>query len=209
MVRKTKQEASETVTILLDAAEREFRQNGVARTTLANVATAAGMTRGAIYWHFKDKNALFQAMCDRAFLPMQSLLNEIMAASDKDPLDALRQLSVHMLTQVAKNPRQRTVFTIMFHHCEKNDEMAFLANEMEKRGECLSKVEKILQEAVRHGQLPSDTDTSVSVHAMHSYLIGLLHEWLIEPTAYDLERHAEVMIKIFLAGLVANPPRKN
>lgn len=209
MVRKTKQEANETFALLLDAAEREFLQKGVAHTTLAHVATAAGMTRGAIYWHFKDKNALFQAMCDRAFLPMQSLLNEIMAASDKDPLDALRQLSVHMLTQSAKNPRQRIVFTIMFHHCEKNAEMAFLANEMEKRGECLSRIEKILQEAVMRGQLPSDMDTGISVHALHSYLIGLLHEWLIDPSAYDLERHGEAMIKIFLAGLVANPPRKN
>jgi TetR/AcrR family acrAB operon transcriptional repressor len=43
------------------------------------------MTRGAIYWHFKDKNALFQAMCDRAFLPMEALLNEISDAPQKIP----------------------------------------------------------------------------------------------------------------------------
>ena len=45
---------------------------GVTRTSLAEVATAAGMTRGAVYWHFKDKADLFRAMCDRATLPLEA-----------------------------------------------------------------------------------------------------------------------------------------
>lgn len=208
MARKTKEEAQETYTALLDAAEREFCEKGVTHTTLADVALAAGMTRGAIYWHFKDKSDLFQAMCDRAFLPMQSLLNEIAATPDKDPLDALRQMTTHMLMHVASNPRQRIVFDIIFHRCEKNDDMAFFVHEKERRGECLSRVEGILREAVAKGQLVSETDTLLAVHAIHSYLIGLIHEWLVDPAAYDLERHALAMMELFLAGLVARPPLK-
>ncbi len=208
MARKTKEEAQETYTALLDAAEREFCEKGVTHTTLTDVALAAGMTRGAIYWHFKDKSDLFQAMCDRAFLPMQSLLNEIAAAPDKNPLEALRQMSTHMLMHVASNPRQRIVFDIIFHRCEKNDDMAFFAHEQKRRGECLSRVEGILREAVAKGQLAAETDTLLAVHAMHSYLIGLIHEWLVDPQAYDLERHAAPMMELFLAGLVARPPLK-
>ena len=208
MVRKTKEEAQETYTALLDAAEQVFSEKGVTRTTLNEVACAAGMTRGAIYWHFKDKTALFQAMCDRAFLPMDALLNEIANAPDKDPIAALRQMMVHLLKQIATDKRQRKVFDIIFHRCEKTEEMAFFVLEQEKRAECLSQMEVILQLAVTHGVLPATTNTLIAMHAIHAYLIGLIHEWLVDTNAYDLEQHAEEMMDIFLAGLVARPPLK-
>jgi AcrR family transcriptional regulator len=65
-------EALATRERLLDAAQALFREHGVTRTSLAEVATAAGMTRGAVYWHFKDKADLFRAMCDRATLPLDA-----------------------------------------------------------------------------------------------------------------------------------------
>lgn len=206
MVRKTKEEAQETYSALLDAAEQVFSKKGVTRTTLNEVACAAGMTRGAIYWHFKDKTALFQAMCDRAFLPMDALLNEIASAPDIDPIAALRQMMVHLLKQIATDKRQRRVFDIIFHRCEKTDEMAFFAMEQEKRAECLTQMEAILQVAVSQARLPANTDTWICMQAIHSYLIGLIHEWLIDTAAYQLEQHAEDMVDMFLAGLVARPP---
>jgi TetR/AcrR family acrAB operon transcriptional repressor len=209
MVRKAKGESDATHAALLDAAEREFAEKGVAHTTLNDVACAAGLTRGAIYWHFKDKSALVQAMCDRVFLPMQALLNEIAAASAQDPLAALRQMMLHMLEQVSRNPRQRTVFDIMFHHCEKNPDMDFFNHEKEKRGECLAKIDAMVCQAVAQAQLPAQTDTALVVQAVNGYLIGLIYEWLIDPDAYDLGRHAGPLLDIFLAGLVARPPQKS
>lgn len=209
MVRKTKGESQVTYDALLDAAEQEFSSKGVTRTTLNDVACAAGVTRGAIYWHFKDKSALFQAMCDRVFLPMQALLHEVSTAPSIDPLAALRHLMLHMLLQVANDARQRTVFDIMFHRCEKNEEMTFLVHEREKRGECLARLELLLQQAVIQKILPATTDTAVAVQALNAYLIGLIYEWLVDPSAYELSRHAGTMIDIFLAGLVARPPLKS
>ena len=206
MVRKAKGESEATYSALLDAAEREFTRKGVARTTLNDVASAAGLTRGALYWHFKDKSALVQAMCDRVFLPMQALLNELAASAGGDALLALRQMMLHMLMQVAQNARQRAVFDIMFHHCEKNDDIAFVSNEKQKRGECLAKLELIVREAVSQGRLPVATDSALVVQAINGYLIGLIYEWLMDPDAYDLGRHAGAMIDLFLAGLVARPP---
>lgn len=59
MARKTKQEAQETRQHILDVALRLFSQQGVSSTLLGEIAKAAGVTRGAIYWHFKDKSDLF------------------------------------------------------------------------------------------------------------------------------------------------------
>ena len=66
MARRTKEDAQATRTALLDAAERVFQQRGVSRTSLNEIAQAAGVTRGALYWHFKDKAALFNAMMEHA-----------------------------------------------------------------------------------------------------------------------------------------------
>lgn len=206
MVRKTKEDTQQTYDALLNAAEQVFCEKGVSKSTLNDVACAAGMTRGAIYWHFKDKKELFHALCDRAFLPMETLLNEIMNSSIDDPIATIRRLNLHFIRQVTINPRQTKVFDIIFHRCEKTEEMAFFALEQEKRAECLSQMEVIMQAAVTHGRLPANTNTWIAMQAIHSYLIGLIHEWLIDTSAYDLEQHAEDLIDMFLAGLVARPP---
>jgi TetR/AcrR family acrAB operon transcriptional repressor len=74
MARRTKEEAAATRDSILDAAEKLFVEQGVSRTTLQHIASAAGVTRGAIYWHFDDKGALFNAMMERATLPLEAEL---------------------------------------------------------------------------------------------------------------------------------------
>jgi TetR/AcrR family acrAB operon transcriptional repressor len=54
MARKTKEEAQETRNAILDAAELVFQEHGVSHTSLAEIAAAAGVTRGAVYWHFAN-----------------------------------------------------------------------------------------------------------------------------------------------------------
>ncbi|KUJ92268.1 MAG: TetR family transcriptional regulator, partial [Pseudomonas sp. 63_8] len=62
MARRTKAEAQATRALILDAAEQVFHAQGVSHASLAEVAKAAGVSRGAIYWHFENKIDLFQAM---------------------------------------------------------------------------------------------------------------------------------------------------
>lgn len=206
MVRKTKEDTQQTYEALLNAAEYVFCEKGVANTTLNDVACAAGMTRGAIYWHFKDKKELFHALCDRAFLPIEILLNEITSSTIDDPLAAIRQLNLHFIKQVTANTRQTKVFDIIFHRCEKTAEMQTFIQERESRNECMDKIGDIFRAAVAKGVLPSNTNIPIAVQINHAFLIGLVHEWLIDPHAYDLAAHAEIMIDAVLFGLVNKPP---
>ena len=73
MVRRTKEEAQETSSQILQAAEQAFYEHGVARTTLADIAALAGVTRGAIYWHFSNKSDLLQALLDTLHEPLDEL----------------------------------------------------------------------------------------------------------------------------------------
>ena len=120
-------EAAATRDALLDAAERVFRERGVAHTSLAEVAAAAGVTRGAVYWHFRDKAALFEALCERVQLPMEAMLASAGEIRQKDPLGALRALAVNGLVRLATDARTQAVFDVIFHKCEFAAEFAAVA----------------------------------------------------------------------------------
>ena len=208
MARRTKEEAAITREQLLDAAERVFRERGVAGSTLAEVAAAAGVTRGAVYWHFRDKADLYAAMCERATLPLESMLHAASAARQDDPLAVLRELALTALTRLAGDPHAQAVFDLMFHECERGADLGPLA-ERRRRERChaLLKVESILAQAVEAGQLPKDTDTSLAALTLHAYIHGVMHEWLLDPSAFDLAALAPVLIDSMLAGLRVAPPR--
>ena len=55
MVRKTKEEAENTRREILKAALEVFYQKGYSRTTFDEIAARINLTKGAVYWHFKNK----------------------------------------------------------------------------------------------------------------------------------------------------------
>jgi TetR/AcrR family acrAB operon transcriptional repressor len=208
MVRKTKEDTEHTYAALLDAAEQVFFNKGVAQTTLAEIASAAGMTRGAIYWHFKDKSALLQALFEQAKLPMETMLADLPACTAIDPMGALRYMCVHSLTTLAASAKQQRVFGILFHKCENVGEVAdVLEHELACRDECLARFEAILQQAVAQGQLPADTDVRLSLQIMHNFMMGSMREWLLDTDSYPLASAAPAMVDMVLAGLRTCPPR--
>jgi AcrR family transcriptional regulator len=118
MARSTKEEALETRNRILDAAENVFHEHGVSRTSLSDVADAANVTRGAIYWHFKNKSDLFDAMCDRVRLPMEAMVEACKDENEADPVGQLRETCLFVLKEAVRNPHSHKVFDIVFHKCE-------------------------------------------------------------------------------------------
>jgi len=209
MARKTKTEAAITREQLLDAAERVFREQGVSRTSLAEVAAAAGVTRGAVYWHFKDKADLFQAMCERATLPLDLLLSEAAASPCADPLTALRELAVGVLTALATDARAQAVFEVIFHKTELTGDLAPVAGEREsERCQCVGNIQRLVQQAVAVGQLPTDTDPELAGRLLHACVAGIMRDWVLDKSAYDLAARAPSFVDTLMAGVLARPPRR-
>ncbi|RYY54135.1 MAG: TetR family transcriptional regulator, partial [Comamonadaceae bacterium] len=117
MARRTKEEALATRHRLIDAAEVLFQSQGVSQTSLQQIAEQAGATRGAIYWHFKDKADLFNAMMERVTLPMESAVR-IGGTSEHDPLTLIETGMVHALRLVTDDPQVRRVFEVAMHKVE-------------------------------------------------------------------------------------------
>jgi TetR/AcrR family transcriptional regulator, acrAB operon repressor len=63
-MRRTKDEAAITRATLLKTALSVFSAKGYSAATLDDLAKAAKMTRGAIYWHFKNKADLYNTLVE-------------------------------------------------------------------------------------------------------------------------------------------------
>lgn len=105
---RTNAEISEsTIESLLSRARHEFASLGYAKASMERIASEGGMTKGAIYYHFKSKKGLFEAVledCHReitqrietqAFAssePKEALINGCLAFLDVAMDAALRQI---------------------------------------------------------------------------------------------------------------------
>jgi len=179
-----------------------FHAQGVARTSLADVAQAAKVTRGAIYWHFRNKSDLFDAMCERVRLPMEAMVEAGTGPGEPDPLGHLRATCIFVLHEAVRNPHSRKVFDILFHKCEfvdESDPILMRQRECYQRGK--ENLEHILRNAVERNQLPADVDTHLAAVALHATIDGLLHKWLFAPDSFDLNRNAEKLIDACLDSL--------
>ncbi|PPD53183.1 MAG: TetR family transcriptional regulator, partial [Methylotenera sp.] len=90
MVRKSKEDAELTRKRIITAAREVFLSRGVSRTTLEHIATQANVTRGAIYWHFKNKTEIFHAIREQVLLPLIDRMDDSLTLDGND--DPLTQI---------------------------------------------------------------------------------------------------------------------
>lgn len=206
MARRTKEEAEATRIQILDAAERVFYDKGVSRTSLADIASKAGVSRGAIYWHFQNKVDVFQAMHERLRTPLEELARASESEDEPDPLGRMRQLLVRLLKRVELDPRSRRISEILQHKCEFTDELGDLRQKMQGFSqECDQRIARALANAVAKGQLPEGLDCTRAAVTLHAYIDGLQAHWLLVPGRFPLAEQAEQLVDALLDMLKSSP----
>lgn len=212
MARRTKEEALETRDHILDTAERVFLRKGVAHTSLDDIARAAGVTRGAIYWHFKNKADLFDAMMQRVSLPMEEMVARAGDENIEDPLAYVRRCALAVLERVTTDSQSLRVAEISRYKVEYADEMESLRmRHIECRCECLGRIERGLRNAARKGQLSASVNPRIAAVGLHALVDGLINNWVLDPKYVSLARNAEPLIDGYIDGLKAvavKKPRK-
>ena len=202
MVRRTKEEALATRHRLLDAAEVLFQAQGVSQTTLQQIAQEAGATRGAIYWHFKDKAALFNAMMERVTLPMETGMRAAASEGQDDPLGLIERGMVDALHLVTDDPRVRRVFEIASHKVEYTPEMASVQERhLAGRDACIGDFEKALRLAARRARLRLPIPAATAAQGLHALMAGLIQDWLLDPTGFALVPACRRAVHVYLRGL--------
>ena len=210
MARRTKEDAQATRCHLLDAAEQLFQSNGVSRTSLNDIALAAGTTRGAIYWHFKDKSDLFNAMMERVTLPLERTLTLANVDTADDPVREIRNAMLEALRIIATDAQTRRVLNIATHQVEYTAELsAVQAHRVHVHGECVGRNREALSRAFAARQMVSPISLECAALGLQVLVEGLVQQWLLDPSAFDLMACGEATLDVYLAGLGLLPPARS
>lgn len=206
MARKTKQQALETRNHIIDAAIGRFSEHGVSKTSLADIATAAGVTRGAIYWHFKNKADLLNEIWAQSESGLEDLELEYQLKYPSDPLSVMRAMITYVLEATARDQRRRSLLEIIFHKCEFVGEMTTLQMMQQTLYlECYEKIEEVLRQCIEAGQLPVELDTRRTAVVMRAYITGIMENWLFMPESFDLAADAPQLVEVLIDMLLHSP----
>lgn len=207
MVRRTRADAEATRAALLDAAEQVFLERGVSSTTLEQIARRAGVTRGAIYWHFKDKTDLFSAMLDRVQLPFAEFADRYRQRDGgEDPLGTLQSICRLALARLEESETYRNVYDILLNRCEfATDLNPVYERQLRIQNENLYAAQSDFERAGELGQLRPSVEPRIAATALFALMHGLYVSWLWQPARFAIRAEGEAMLELFFAGIRRNP----
>ena len=202
MARRTKEEAQATRSTIMSMALELFCRQGLARTSLTDIARAAGVTRGAIYWHFKNKSGLFIDLWQEFCQPRSAQLAASEDESEPDPLGLLHDFLLGVMRSVQGDLRYRQLFTIIFSLEELDEEQQPIREHMDAEFCRFSdSLHKALENVVRHGQLPPTLDLEQAVAFIRCMLDGFIINLLRYPTYMEVAQDPEWLLDLTFIAL--------
>jgi TetR/AcrR family acrAB operon transcriptional repressor len=202
MARRTKEESAQTRQRIIAAARGTFLQRGMTGTTLEHVAESAGVTRGAIYWHFANKKALFDAMRSEVSLPMLDRTDVAqLERARNDPLGCVEGFLNGMVDAVATCTETRQTFEIMAFKCEYVAEFeGELLDHCGKAVEIADTLTTVYGRARRLKVLRAGLMPRTAALETLTFLMGLMRLWLLDRQGTIIRRSARALIAAHVNG---------
>jgi len=205
MVRKTKEETEKTRISLLESALTVFSEKGFVRSTLNDIARQAGVSRGAIYWHFKDKVDLFEALSlyieDCSGFHSEDLLEEAF-----NSLDDIGRKLLDWLNKLNSDQRFRTYYDFINFKIEYHAELdPVLARQREVKRLLLQRFMADYTRMQEQGTMRMDIKPQQAALMTLFFFHGLVEIWLFDPELFSLSNDAPGMIGQFLNSFALQP----
>jgi TetR/AcrR family transcriptional regulator, acrAB operon repressor len=200
-MRRTKEEAQRTRLLIMQKGLELFADQGISGCHLTDIARSVGCTRGAIYWHFKNKWDLFEAICEFYSSPLNDLSDACLSSEEQDPLGKLRQLLVQMLMKV-EHDHNFCLVMIMFMRESSGLALGgtsepvsrFIHHQHERRL-------VMIKNAIQRGQLPESLDLEFASAFIKAVVDGFVSSWLQRAEFYSLSDNAEPFVDTLIANL--------
>ncbi|MES2898938.1 MAG: TetR family transcriptional regulator [Pseudomonadota bacterium] len=202
MARRTKADALATRDNILDGAESLFVRQGVSRTTMLDIALEAGVSRGAIYWHFADKVAVVEAMLVRAKLPLDSAMLTLEQSLFDDPfrdLYAYATLVFNLVENDGKASRVYEIVTLKVEYVEEMTAVQVRRWEMAERWRALAMHR--IHAAIDAGLARSSVEPLGSALALWALMDGLSRAWLLAPQSFSLTKVGRGAVLTFIDAM--------
>lgn len=205
-MKRTPEQARQTRESLLRAALEVFDRRGVARASLTEIAHEAGVTRGALYWHFKSREELFDALFQHLFHEFGQRLDEDIRSASPDMLGNLRQALLGDFRRLECDETICKFLRVVHLKCEHTSANAAIITLMQHyKLMWRERMHAALTLCVRQGALPPELDVEAAALYLNSLLFGLLHLRLQQPAHATLQQQAARIIDAGLDALRASP----
>lgn len=207
MARRTQEQAQATRQGILDAAVQVFLERGFQRSSMQHVADRACVTRGAVYWHFRDQADLLEALLDQTPLPWQvltplpePLADDAPAAWRRDALTQMAVVPLHWLE--GSEPAQRVLRIVA--QLDALGSSTWLGVRLAGiRHAALQRLQIALrQAAASHPPGPRAADVPLAALGVFAVVDGLMHQWLKQPSAFGLTAVGTLAVQSLLDGLL-------
>ncbi|MBB3289399.1 MULTISPECIES: TetR family transcriptional regulator [unclassified Rhizobium] len=196
-MRRTKEEAAETRSEILHSAKALFLDKGYENVSLEEIAAAAGVTRGAVHWHFKNKQGLMFAIRDEAQQPFQELAERMSKELPTNPLDLVAEAIAGIFDDVQGDPRKRSMLKVMMHL-----DMAFCDGTTNRassfRHDMHEHFERIFTLMNEKTKLPAPWTPDTAASALTAVIGGLITEWTLDRGNFQLVPCGQMFIKMIL-----------
>lgn len=202
MVRKTKQEAEQTRQCIINAAREVFVDKGVSKTSLEEIARHAGVTRGAVYWHFENKSDLLHAMRDQVVLPLIDRMDDELLFNldkeqnpDKDPLTRIENFLLCTIQALNDHQETRQTYEIMMTKCEYVGEFEKVMQQiMSNCSSIIDKLEQAYAKALEKQLIKPSLTSAQYAQDTHLFFSGLLHMWVKDTDGNRYRNQAQTLI---------------
>lgn len=197
MVRKTKEDAALTRQKIIAAAREVFLSRGVSRTSMEQIAAKAGVTRGAIYWHFNSKQEILYALREGVFLPLIDRMdNTLLKEGSADPLTRIQNFLSGTINVLNDNVETRETYEIMMIKCEYVEESeSVLEQIINSCSDIEENIRLTYERAKSKGLLRDNLTPEQYAKDTHMFFSGLLHTWIKHANDSHIRTDAHDLIK--------------
>lgn len=202
-MRKTKEEAEKTRNKILKSALRVFLKNGYSKTSLSSIAENAGYTRGAVYWHFKDKSEILEVLISKFHDRFSSKQQDILKSS-LDPMNKINEMININLPLLYHNKEFRDFIELTWFKTEIDQHQGLLEGKTAITETFNNTITELLREASAQRYLRKDVDPEITALTITSIINGIYRGYFVLPEKLSSERTGRRIIEDYL-NQISNP----
>ncbi len=180
---------------ILDAATRVFSTKGYHGTLVDEIAAEANTSKGGVYFHFPNKQAIFLALLDRLAHILRERV-ETAVAAEPDPIARAEAALRVVLETFGSHPRLARLFLVEALGAGPE----FNARMMRIRVDFAGLIRVHLDEAVRTGAIPA-LDTRIAATAWFGAVNEVVTHWALADRPGQLEDMYPSLRKLLLEGI--------
>ncbi len=201
-MRRTKEEAKATRQDVIRSALQVFSEKGYAAATLKDIADRAGVTRGAVYWHFDNKADLYNTLLAEFSAISSQVVAKAVEAGGTLP-EILKRIFVRLLQEVERDRELRAVLELeLFTMLRISELEASRQKQLEAGEQLLAGIAQAMEEGIQAGSLRKDFEPITMARSFLAFQKGAIQLWLLNPKSFSLQLEAEAMAEIYLKGIL-------